>query len=44
LGRGEAADTAFVRFAEAYAGQNQRDYEALSAASRDHRLPVEPGL
>ena len=44
LGRGEAADIAFVRFAEAYADQNQRDYEALRAAADDHRVPVAPGL
>jgi len=44
LGRGQAADSAFVRFAEAYADQNQRDYEALRAASLDHRVVAEPGL
>jgi hypothetical protein len=44
LGRGEAAERAFVRFAEAYADQNQRDYEALRAASLDHRVVAEPGL
>jgi uncharacterized protein (DUF2252 family) len=44
LGRGEAADTALVRFAEAYADQNQRDYEALQSAALDRRISVEPGL
>ena len=44
LGSGEAADRAFTRFAEAYADQNQRDYEALREASLDHRVPVEPTL
>ena len=44
LGRGEAADDAFTRFAEAYADQNQRDYEALREAALDQRVPVEPDL
>jgi predicted alpha/beta hydrolase len=44
LGSGEAADRAFTRFGEAYADQNQRDYEALREASLDHRVPVEPAL
>jgi uncharacterized protein (DUF2252 family) len=44
LGRSDAADSAFVAFAETYADQNQRDYEALRAAAGDRRVPVEPGV
>lgn len=44
LGRGEAADIAFTRFALAYADRNQRDYELLREAADDHRVPVEPDL
>jgi uncharacterized protein (DUF2252 family) len=44
LGRGEAADTAFTRFAEAYADLNQRDYETLCEAARDGRVPVATGV
>jgi hypothetical protein len=30
-----------VRFAEAYADQNERDYRALRDAAADHRVAVE---
>jgi uncharacterized protein (DUF2252 family) len=44
LGRGKTADSALVRFAEAYAGQNQRDYQALQSAALDHRVEFATGL
>ena len=44
LGRGEATDIAFTRFAEAYADRNQRDYELLREAADHHRVPVASGL
>ncbi|MFL5901089.1 MAG: DUF2252 family protein, partial [Solirubrobacterales bacterium] len=40
LGSGEAFDKALVRFAEAYADQNESDYEALQAAAADGRIEV----
>ena len=40
LGDSDAADIAFTRFAEAYADQNQRDYDALREAAASHRLAV----
>ncbi|MFJ9343189.1 DUF2252 domain-containing protein [Streptomyces sp. NPDC101733] len=40
LGRGEAFDRALVSFAEAYADQNERDYQALVEAVRSGRLPA----
>jgi uncharacterized protein (DUF2252 family) len=44
LGSGKAFDTAIASFAETYADQNQRDYDALRAAAADGRIPVESGL
>ncbi|ODR27250.1 DUF2252 domain-containing protein [Mycolicibacterium porcinum] len=41
LGHGDVADTAFVRFAEAYADQNARDYAALQRAVSDGRISAE---
>ncbi|HSD22883.1 MAG TPA: DUF2252 domain-containing protein [Solirubrobacterales bacterium] len=38
LGKGDAFDRAICRFAEAYADQNDRDYEAVSAAVESGRL------
>ncbi|OHV05677.1 DUF2252 domain-containing protein [Mycobacterium talmoniae] len=38
LGKGDAADKALVRFATAYADQNQRDYQALQAAVANGRV------
>ncbi|MFJ1865317.1 DUF2252 domain-containing protein [Streptomyces sp. NPDC088097] len=40
LGRGETFDRALVSFAEAYADQNERDYQALVEAVRSGRLPA----
>jgi len=38
LGRGVTFDSALVRFAQAYADQSQKDYEALVAAVRSGRI------
>jgi uncharacterized protein (DUF2252 family) len=43
LGRSDAADIAFARFAEAYADQNDRDYAALREAASSGRVPADPG-
>lgn len=40
LGKGETFDDAMAAFAEAYAAQNERDYEALRAAAADGRVEV----
>jgi len=44
LGRGNAFDRAIAEFAERYADQNERDYEALLEAEKEGRLKVERGL
>jgi uncharacterized protein (DUF2252 family) len=44
LGKGEAFDRAIADFANAYAEQNERDFEALRAAVEDGRLTAESGL
>jgi uncharacterized protein (DUF2252 family) len=44
LGSGKSYDTAIASFAESYADQNQRDYDALLKASADGRIVVESGL
>jgi uncharacterized protein (DUF2252 family) len=44
LGKSEVFDGAVADFAETYADQNERDYNALVAASRDGRIKVEEGL
>jgi uncharacterized protein (DUF2252 family) len=41
LGRGTAFDTAIADFAEAYADQNERDYETLREAAAEGRIEVE---
>jgi uncharacterized protein (DUF2252 family) len=41
LGKGDAFDKALGRFAEAYADQNQRDFERLLAAAGDGEIAVE---
>ena len=40
LGKGPAFDEAIAGFAEAYADQNERDFEAFTAAVASGRLPV----
>ena len=44
LGRGDAFDRALATFAEAYAEQNERDYDALAGAAASGRIDVETGL
>ena len=44
LGRGDAFDRALATFAEAYADQNERDYDALAGAAASGRIDVETGL
>jgi uncharacterized protein (DUF2252 family) len=44
LGRGNAFDKAMAEFAERYADQNQRDYEALLEAEKFGEIEVERGL
>jgi uncharacterized protein (DUF2252 family) len=44
LGSGESFDRALASFAEAYADQNERDYDALKEAERSGRITVETGL
>jgi uncharacterized protein (DUF2252 family) len=40
LGKGDTFDRAMAEFAESYADQNERDYEALKAAAGDGRIEV----
>jgi uncharacterized protein (DUF2252 family) len=44
LGQGDAFDRAVADFAEAYAGQTERDYAEFLRAIRKGRLPAEPGV
>jgi uncharacterized protein (DUF2252 family) len=44
LGSSKTFDNAVVAFAEAYADQNERDYDALKRAAAEGRIPVESGL
>ena len=44
LGTSDTFDRALATFAERYADQNERDYEALKAAADSGRIPVESGL
>ena len=44
LGSGPAFDTAIASFAEAYADQNERDYEAFTKAVRAGELPAVEGV
>jgi len=44
LGKGDAADRAFARFARAYADQTEADHEALQQAVKAGRLPADTGL
>jgi len=43
-GSGNTFDRAIAAFAEAYADQNERDYEALKAAAESGRVEVQPGV
>jgi hypothetical protein len=44
LGGGDAFDRAIAEFSEAYADQNERDYDALVRAEKDGRVEVRRGL
>jgi hypothetical protein len=44
LGGGDQFDVAIGDFAEAYADQNERDYEAFSAAAKSGRIPVQTDI
>jgi Uncharacterized protein conserved in bacteria (DUF2252) len=44
LGAGVTFDRAIAAFAEAYADQNQRDFEALQRAVADGRVTARTGL
>ena len=44
LGSGSSFERAIAEFAEAYADQNDRDYEALTQAANSGRITVEAGL
>jgi hypothetical protein len=44
LGKGDQFDRAIATFAERYADQNERDYEALQAAAEKKKIPVESGI
>ena len=44
LGNGDTFDRAIAQFAEAYADQNERDYEALKTAVEVGRVHAEFGL
>lgn len=44
LGGGEGFDRALAKFAEAYADQNERDYERFAMAVRMGRLPATTGI
>ena len=44
LGAGESCDQALAEFAAAYADQNERDYQALTAAVKSGRIKPETGI
>jgi uncharacterized protein (DUF2252 family) len=44
LGNGDTFDRAMVSFAELYADQNERDYDALKAAVASGRVTAQPGV
>jgi sugar/nucleoside kinase (ribokinase family) len=44
LGSNDVFDQAIARFAEAYADQNERDYEALQSAVSTGRVTAQTGL
>jgi thiamine monophosphate kinase len=44
LGSGQQFETAIVKFSEAYADQNERDYRHLHAAVEAGRITAEEGL
>ena len=44
LGSSDAFDQALVEFSEAYADQNERDYDALVQAEKDGRITAQRGI
>ena len=44
MGNGDTFDRALASFAEAYADQNESDYDALEQAAASGRIVVESGL
>ena len=44
LGAGDTFDRSIAAFAELYADQNDRDYEAISEAVKSGRIAAEPGV
>ena len=44
LGTSPTFEKALVKFAESYADQNERDYEAFAAACKSGRLQAEAGI
>jgi uncharacterized protein (DUF2252 family) len=44
LGNGDAFDRAIANFCVSYADQNERDYQAFTAAVRSGRLVAQPGI
>jgi uncharacterized protein (DUF2252 family) len=44
LGGSDAFDTAIARFADAYADQTERDFEALAAAAKSGRIDARSGV
>jgi predicted alpha/beta hydrolase len=44
LGTSDSFDRAIERFADAYADQNERDYEAFATAVKDGRIEAATGL
>ena len=44
LGTSPTFEKALVKFAESYADQNERDYEAFAAACTSGRLQAEAGI
>jgi len=44
LGSSDVFDQALVEFSEAYADQNERDYDALVRAEKDGRITVQRGI
>jgi hypothetical protein len=44
LGRNDTFDQAVAQFSEAYADQNERDYDALVQAEKDGRITAQRGL
>ena len=44
LGKGTSFDRAILEFSESYAEQNDRDYQALTAAVKAGRIVAQEGL